>query len=786
MNPERICYGCFQEKEPKGICPNCGFDETAEQPFLALPLGSILNGRYLVGKVLGIGGFGITYLGYDMTLELKVAIKEYMPSGMATRNTDRYTVTLSGTDVQDYKAGEEKFLSEARILAKLQNTPNIVTVQNYFRENNTAYFVMEYIEGMSLKEYLSTQGGRISFEQAFSVLKPVMAALAKVHEKGLMHRDISPDNIYITAEGESRLLDFGAARSSMGGNKSVSVILKHGYAPEEQYSTHGNQGPWTDVYAMGATFYNCITGQIPPDAIQRMHEDIIVKPSDWGIPIPKRSEEGLMHALAVHVQDRIQDMNSLIAALEGKGVKAVPVVLPGISGQQGRGYPQANATVAAGFILPSGNGRQDNPLIKLWNEHRIPVIAGGCALLLLLIFIPVIIVATGNSKNNSKSREKEREEVSLSDEDEEKEESKKEKESIAKFPEGGTSTGSLPPLEGSGGDGSAKSGNGTEGGFGTGDTGDAAPITFSSTFTAPANDYTIGVAQGYTPSVDEEGGVTIVKDGGGGSYAVMYTPFFMYDIPLYTVADFQGNVDNVMREIMELAGATSYEVAGQEGLEIDGKQSYAVYYRANIGQDIMGVVVAVPAQNYGIYMLTSSFLTKDDANEVAQAIDTFHVTGPGSSLCALAADTRLDFYFMYDSETVTQTGVETVQNTPSYNCAILSIGSGENGPSPNYIELENASTYAQNAGGALQGFADNMKTNFPNFELLDEYDEARTDGVTFHVICYYDAGQGCSMNYAAADIGGVPYCIGAFYDDAHEDAGMLNFDMAIRSLRKNQ
>ena len=158
MNPERICYGCFQDKEPGLICPHCGFDQQEEQPYLALPLGTLLNGRYMLGKVLGIGGFGITYLGYDLTLEIKVAVKEYMPSSVATRHADRYSVTLTGRVEAEYQYGMERFLEEAKILAKLQNTPNIVSVQNYFKENNTAYFVMDYIDGMSLKAYLKSQG----------------------------------------------------------------------------------------------------------------------------------------------------------------------------------------------------------------------------------------------------------------------------------------------------------------------------------------------------------------------------------------------------------------------------------------------------------------------------------------------------------------------------------------------------------------------------------------------------------------------------------------------------
>ena len=317
MNPERICYGCFSEKEPGTVCPVCGFYETKQQPYLALPLGTIVNGRYLIGKVLGIGGFGITYLGFDLTLEIKVAIKEYMPSAMATRNTDRYTVVLTSHQEKDYQSGMERFLEEARILAKLQNTPNIVSVQNYFRENNTAYFVMEYVNGTSLKAYLAAHGEKISCEEALKILLPVMNALVSVHSMQLLHRDISPDNIYLTADGDSRLLDFGAARFASGDGKSVSVILKHGYAPEEQYSSHGNQGPWTDVYAMGATLYRCITGVLPPDSIERIHGDTLKRPSELGISISPAIEQAILKALSIRTEDRFMSMEAFICALNG-------------------------------------------------------------------------------------------------------------------------------------------------------------------------------------------------------------------------------------------------------------------------------------------------------------------------------------------------------------------------------------------------------------------------------------------------------------------------------------
>ena len=193
-----------------------------------------------------------------------------------------------------------------------------MSVQNYFKENNTAYFVMEYIDGMSLKAYVASQGGKIPYDQALTILMPVMQALTQVHALNLTHRDISPDNISITSKGESKLLDFGAARFSIGDEKSVSVILKHGYAPEEQYSSKGNQGPWTDVYAMGATLYRCVTGELPPDSIMRVHNDTLKKPSELGVPLPPQVEQAIMKALAVKAEDRFSTMEAFIEGITGK------------------------------------------------------------------------------------------------------------------------------------------------------------------------------------------------------------------------------------------------------------------------------------------------------------------------------------------------------------------------------------------------------------------------------------------------------------------------------------
>ena len=330
MDTSKLCYGCFGEHNGVGPCPRCGFDAaTAKHPAIALPVGTILNGRYLTGRVLGVGGFGVTYLAMDMTLETPVAVKEYLPSGIAIRDNDHYTMTVSSQEEQaQFDSGATKFLDEARILAKLRKIPNIVTVHDFFRENGTAYFVMEYIEGVDLMRYTASKGGKLSFEETRDLLLPVMKSLAVVHDNNLLHRDISPDNILVTKTGTTHLLDFGAARLSVDSVKSRSIILKHGFAPEEQYRKHGNQGPWSDEYALAATMYLVITGVMPPDAIERVHEDTLQSPAALGIPIPGYANDALMKALSVQASGRFPDMKSFADAIMGKSTVSAAAVPP--------------------------------------------------------------------------------------------------------------------------------------------------------------------------------------------------------------------------------------------------------------------------------------------------------------------------------------------------------------------------------------------------------------------------------------------------------------------------
>jgi len=277
---------------------------------MALRSGSILNGKYIVGRVLGQGGFGITYLAWDYLLKTRVAVKEFFPEGIAIRQTGAATVSLISQGVQDtFFEGMQNFLDEARVLAKFQGNLNIVGVREFFEENHTAYFAMDYVEGTSFKSYIINYGGRISWQEAAKVLIPVMDALEAVHLNGILHRDVTPDNIYLTKNGSVKLLDFGAAWFASGKRgQSQGVLLKAGYAPIEQYGNGGVQGPYTDVYSLAATFYAAITGFLPPDADKRKEQDTLEPLSARGISVPQELENAILKGLAVQPENRFQSV----------------------------------------------------------------------------------------------------------------------------------------------------------------------------------------------------------------------------------------------------------------------------------------------------------------------------------------------------------------------------------------------------------------------------------------------------------------------------------------------
>jgi serine/threonine protein kinase len=325
---DTLCPGCFGDKGNQDVCPRCGYDESERRTPLVLPYRVVLNGQFVVGKVLGKpGGFGITYLGWDINLATLVAIKEYLPRDYAGRDADHASVMAhSREDANLFRFGLEQFLNEARTLARFDH-PNVVRVRSFFEQHGTAYLVMDYLQGVNLAEYLASHGGRLTEAQAAEIMLPILDGLQEVHSKGFLHRDIKPQNIYVTASGRPILLDFGAARQAMGErSRSLSVVLTPGFSPYEQYHRRGEQGPWTDIYAFAATYYYLLAGCAPPDAPERVAADELSPLSALVPGISPDLNAAIMQSLALDAGARPQDVFMFRDMLRGKAVPPPPAV----------------------------------------------------------------------------------------------------------------------------------------------------------------------------------------------------------------------------------------------------------------------------------------------------------------------------------------------------------------------------------------------------------------------------------------------------------------------------
>ncbi|HEY9843620.1 MAG TPA: serine/threonine-protein kinase, partial [Candidatus Obscuribacterales bacterium] len=303
---KKYCLNCFVVMDWETVyCPRCTFPQPIEYNPLFLRPPHRLYHQYVIGRVLGHGSFGITYLAYDRSLKVKVAIKEYFPAEYATRNPqDMSVVPYPGQKGELFLSGKRKFIAEAQLLSSLRS-PYIIRIRHFFEEGNTAYFVMEYLEGQTLREYLAGRGGRISFEQQRPVLMALLDALEEVHSHNSYHRDIKPDNIYMTLQELPILLDFGSARQQTQHQTATFSLLTPGFAPIEQYSTHGIQGPWTDIYGVASTVYYALTGEIPPYPQDRLTGDEeLIPPSKRGAKLRPEDESWLLKGLEIRWNDR--------------------------------------------------------------------------------------------------------------------------------------------------------------------------------------------------------------------------------------------------------------------------------------------------------------------------------------------------------------------------------------------------------------------------------------------------------------------------------------------------
>ncbi len=386
MNMQTMCMGCMDSDSGLPVCPTCGrpFDLPPRDPRQLKPR-TVLHDQYLIGRALGDGGFGITYLSWDLSLEMRLAIKEYLPVGAAKRSGETQVVPCTGETAPEFEWGLERFLEEARVLKKLSSIPGIVSVDTVFRQNGTAYLVMEFLDGETFEEFLARRGGTITVETALRVVLPAMDALSSLHAERSLHHGINPDNIYLTHAGNVKLIGFSAARNALHQrSSSLPASLKDGYAPVEMYRASGTQGTWTDVYSMAATLYRAITGKTPQPALDRQAHDGLSWPSQLQIEIEPRVEAALMKALAVEVSGRFPSMEDFKGALSGQPAAFVTPAMP----LAVTPVPPAPPVKAADQPPPSSPPPSPrSPLRWLWLIIPVAAILIG-AMVMLVIVLP--------------------------------------------------------------------------------------------------------------------------------------------------------------------------------------------------------------------------------------------------------------------------------------------------------------------------------------------------------------------------------------------------------------
>lgn len=314
-----FCMNCMHEiSDADAFCPFCGFDVNGyRMQAHHLRPETILKGRYVLGRVLGEGGFGITYVALDLHTAQKLAIKELFVKGLLERSMRKTVLINESNESKCYYAEcKEKFLQEAYLLQQMRDKKGIVDIQDFFEENRTAYIVMEFLDGEDLLAHLKKLGGKISFEEAWKLLEPAMKSLIELHRMGVFHRDISPDNIRCLPNGEVKIMDLGGAKTNALNAHSSIVALKKGYAPPEQYSIGYKIGPWMDEYALAATFYRCITGKVPPESGQRLEQDTLVPPRSLGAEITEEEEKVILKALNLSVEERFVDVSEFYTELK--------------------------------------------------------------------------------------------------------------------------------------------------------------------------------------------------------------------------------------------------------------------------------------------------------------------------------------------------------------------------------------------------------------------------------------------------------------------------------------
>ena len=314
IDANHLCPGCMHFwPDPSRPCEHCGFSwENRREEGRCLPVFTILAGKYLLGVKIGAGGFGITYLAMDLNEEIPVAVKEFFPVSLAERDGEQVRA-LPQEEGRVFREALRSFRREADLMARFCGVEGLAGYRDFVEENGTAYLVMDYIEGSTLKQYMKETCRTFSQQEAQRLMAPVLRAVETMHAGQVLHRDISPENLILGPDGKLTLIDFGAAREySPGEEENLTVILKRGYAPEEQYHTGSRQGPWTDLYACCAVLYQMVSGILPQDAGQRKEKDRLIPLDEIpGVEVTWQFARAIEKGMTVRAVERYPSIRAL-------------------------------------------------------------------------------------------------------------------------------------------------------------------------------------------------------------------------------------------------------------------------------------------------------------------------------------------------------------------------------------------------------------------------------------------------------------------------------------------
>ncbi|MBR6336501.1 MAG: serine/threonine protein kinase, partial [Ruminococcus sp.] len=310
----RLCMGCMNELDENGVCHYCKYTDDAAYLRSYLAPRTVLDNRYIIGKMLSYNGEGASYICYDSVAKEKVVCREYMPDTLCERDRGSNNIIVNSDCLAKYKTFMQEFVETNKALSRMRNLNHMVTAKDMLYENNTAYVILEYIEGVSLKKFLQSNTGFLSWEQVRKLFVPVFTTLSIIHNAGIIHRGLSPENIIVTINSELKLTGFSIS-SIRTSNTALSPEFYSGYAAPEQYSSLDWQGTWTDVYAISAVLYRILTGTVPLDALTRINNDTMPEPARVNPQVPPRVSKVLMKGLAVRGEERIQTITELVTAL---------------------------------------------------------------------------------------------------------------------------------------------------------------------------------------------------------------------------------------------------------------------------------------------------------------------------------------------------------------------------------------------------------------------------------------------------------------------------------------